>query len=356
MIPFARSKSRYESWLRKQLGKDLVAVDLADKNRLMKDSAFVFLRGTYWRWAEIILEVCPDLAAAPAVLAVGDIHLENFGTWRDVDGRLVWGINDFDEAAPMPYAIDLVRLAASAALASGNGKSALAKVSDAILEGYANGLAAPNPVVLDRDWKQLRSQVVVSDEARQKFWKKIDAREAERAPERFRKALREAMPEPGLSFDTARRIAGTGSLGRPRWIGVAEWRGAPVVREAKALLLSGWTLAHGKANEPIRAGDIASGRYRAPDPWYRVKNGIVVRRISPNNRKIEVGTKKTDPLLGSSMLSAMGLALANEHLGTGDAKAAIDRDLKARKSGWLADRAGTAAAAVLEDFKAFKKH
>ncbi len=54
---------------------------------------------------------------APQVLAVGDMHLENFGTWRDADGRLVWGVNDFDEAAVMPYPLDLVRLAASIRLA-----------------------------------------------------------------------------------------------------------------------------------------------------------------------------------------------------------------------------------------------
>ena len=51
------------------------------------------------------------------MLAVGDIHLENFGTWRDADGRLVWGVNDFDEAAEMPYALDLIRLATSALVA-----------------------------------------------------------------------------------------------------------------------------------------------------------------------------------------------------------------------------------------------
>jgi uncharacterized protein (DUF2252 family) len=51
------------------------------------------------------------------VLAVGDLHLENFGTWRDGLGRLAWGINDFDEAYPLPYTHDLVRLATSAFLA-----------------------------------------------------------------------------------------------------------------------------------------------------------------------------------------------------------------------------------------------
>jgi hypothetical protein len=354
MIPFARSKARYEGWLRKELGKDFVAADLADKNRVMKDSAFVFLRGTYWRWAELILETCPGLASAPAVLAVGDIHLENFGTWADAEGRLVWGVNDFDEAARMPFAIDLVRLATSAALASDSRKSDLARVSAAILAGYRSGLTAPRPVILDRDWKWLRSEVVVSDEARQKFWKKIAGRKPERAPPRFVKALRAAMPEPGLKFDTARRVAGTGSLGRPRWLGVAEWRGAPVVREAKALLTSAWTLSHGKADEPIRAGEIAGGRFRSFDPWYRVAGGIVVRRLSPNNRKIEVAAK-AGPLLGRAMLEMMGLELAGVHLGTGNAKSAIAKDLGARSDGWLAVEAGKAMAAVLADFKQFQK-
>lgn len=53
---------------------------------------FVFLRATYWRWCEIIFDICPELATAPEVLAIGDTHLENFGTWRDAEGRLVWGV------------------------------------------------------------------------------------------------------------------------------------------------------------------------------------------------------------------------------------------------------------------------
>src|SRR5258708_38073792 len=72
-----------------------------------------FLRATYFRWTRKIGTLCPELMDAPQVLSVGDLHLENFGTWRDADGRLVWVVNDFDEAAVMPYPLDLVRLAAS---------------------------------------------------------------------------------------------------------------------------------------------------------------------------------------------------------------------------------------------------
>src|ERR1700754_1981066 len=111
------STAEYERWLAKQLRDDIVAEDLKLKHDKMANGPFPFLRATYWRWAETILELCPQLEDAPAVLAVGDIHLENFGTWRDDEGRLIWGVNDYDEAAEMPYALDLVRLATSALLA-----------------------------------------------------------------------------------------------------------------------------------------------------------------------------------------------------------------------------------------------
>ena len=114
-MSFRKDNDAYEAWLARQC--DVVAKDIDVKHQRMKKNAFIFLRATYFRWAKTIETLCPDLMDAPKVLAVGDIHLENFGTWRDADGRLVWGVNDFDEAAIMPYPLDLVRLAASIRLA-----------------------------------------------------------------------------------------------------------------------------------------------------------------------------------------------------------------------------------------------
>jgi uncharacterized protein (DUF2252 family) len=149
MATMQQSTRAYEAWLKRQLRGDIVRADIASKHEKMRESPFVFLRATFWRWAETILEICPDLASAPAVLAVGDIHLENYGTWRDAEGRLAWGVNDFDEAAEMPYAPDLVRLATSAMLV---GTASSAAACDALLEGYARGLRAPTPISLDRDY------------------------------------------------------------------------------------------------------------------------------------------------------------------------------------------------------------
>ena len=56
----------YERWLAGELRGGIVEADLKKKHKKMRESAFAFLRATYWRWAETILDVCPDLADAPA--------------------------------------------------------------------------------------------------------------------------------------------------------------------------------------------------------------------------------------------------------------------------------------------------
>src|SRR6476620_8419345 len=108
----------------------------------MRESPFVFLRATFYRWLQLWPKLCRTEAGAHAVLSVGDIHTENFGTWRDAEGRLVWGINDVDEACVLPYTNNLVRLAASVLFAIRERWLAIsdARACQAILEGYTRCL------------------------------------------------------------------------------------------------------------------------------------------------------------------------------------------------------------------------
>src|SRR5215470_12408478 len=137
-----KATRRFEEWLGRRIR--ILKKDLRFKHTAMKSDPFRFLRATYYRWAQIWPEICPELNKAPRVLAVGDLHVENFGTWRDIEGRLVWGVNDFDEAYTLPYTNDLIRLAASVVVAVGyhdlnlDPKDAAA----AIEEGYRDTLAA----------------------------------------------------------------------------------------------------------------------------------------------------------------------------------------------------------------------
>ncbi|WP_165191124.1 DUF2252 family protein [Caulobacter soli] len=348
------SVKAYEAWLAAALGGDLVEADLVEKHRKMEKGPFPFLRATYWRWAETVGDVCPDLMSAPPVLAIGDTHVENFGCWRDAEGRLVWGANDFDDAAVMPYPLDLVRLAASALLARGDEGPDAGDICDAILKGYRTGLEAPTPFVLDRRHPWLRQAVRLPEADREDFWEKYDQPDQPDQPSvvgRYRDRLLDGLPEPSAKVAVFPRQAGLGSLGRPRFVARAEWRGGPVLREAKAVVLSAWTLARG--GDPVmRIGDIAAGRFRAVDPHYRVADGIVVRRLSPNSRKIEV-KDSSEQLLHREMLTAMGWEIANCHMGDGGRAPGLAAHVAALPDGWLRTHAKAAANQVEADWKAY---
>jgi uncharacterized protein (DUF2252 family) len=119
MRSIIESTRAFEAWMRKRT--DVSRRLLKKKHREMAGAkAFPFLRATFYRWVERWPEVCPRLAERDedVLLAVGDLHVENFGVWRDSRQRLVWGINDFDDACELPFTSDLVRLAASALLAA----------------------------------------------------------------------------------------------------------------------------------------------------------------------------------------------------------------------------------------------
>src|SRR5258707_761118 len=91
-----QATTSYEKWVSSCIPVDRHAIIF--KHKQMAIGLFPFLRATFYRWAQIWREEAGDAATAPSLLAVGDLHLENFGTWRDTEGRLIWGINDFDEA------------------------------------------------------------------------------------------------------------------------------------------------------------------------------------------------------------------------------------------------------------------
>lgn len=375
-----KSAAAYEDWLRKHLD-DVVEKDIAVKHKKMATDPFQFLRATYWRWAETIYGVCRDLKDAPHVLAVGDIHVENFGTWRDAEGRLVWGVNDFDEAAKMPYVLDLVRLAASAALAKVPGITT-GEICASVADGYAKGLKAPAPFVLDHGHKWLRDLVVVSDKQRKKFWAKFDpAQIAEEKPDkidpvaaeelrgRYRKAIERARPDTSVALDFYSREAGTGSLGRPRFFGAGPWQGGLIVREAKAMTRSGWTLVHGGTHR-LRCAEIAGGPYRSPDPTCHLRGHVLVRRLSPNDFKIEAEQPTKKPgkpkdekvktlpprqLINARMLKAIGHELASIHRGTRE-KDDIEADFTVRADRWLLAAVTAISASIAAEQREWKKH
>ncbi|MEV0846812.1 DUF2252 domain-containing protein [Streptomyces sp. NPDC049954] len=102
---------------------ELLAADPAAfrvKFRKMAASAFAFYRGTACLF---YADLAREQHAGPylddrtgRVWIHGDLHAENFGTYMDAQGRLIFNVNDFDEAYVGPFTWDLKRFAASLAL------------------------------------------------------------------------------------------------------------------------------------------------------------------------------------------------------------------------------------------------
>ena len=351
----------YEAWLAQQTS--IVPADLTAKHQAMAapHAVFPFLRATFYRWLQLWLATCPELATAPPVLAVGDLHVENFGTWRDAEGRLIWGVNDFDEACVLSYTHDLVRLATSALLAIQAGHLSLPGrgACDALLKGYADGLAeGGRPYVLEAQHHRLRTAALGELRDPAVFWPKLDALPtipAAEVPTPARQALEGLLPEPGLAYRVVHRQAGLGSLGRQRWTAIATWGGGPLAREVKALVPSAYWWVHPNAEPDLSAYQALLDRaVRVPDPFVRVAGRWIVRRLAPDCSRIELaalpaGRDET------RLLRAMGRETANVHLGSPAAVPAVQQDLAHRGEDWLHAAAKAMAAVTENDWQVWRE-
>ncbi|MGA2003382.1 MAG: DUF2252 family protein [Terriglobales bacterium] len=352
-----KATKKYEEWLAQHL--QIVDSDLRLKHERMAESEFSFFRATFYRWLQVWDEVCADLWRVPNLLSVGDLHVENFGTWRDTDGRLIWGINDFDEACVYPYTMDLVRLATSALLAVREERLTMKPKDSAesILSGYQRGMEqGGRPFVLEEEHVWLRA--IAESKLRDPvvFWQKMDRLPAVRgvAPESAREAVEYLLPERGIQYRLVRRVAGLGSLGRVRLVALADWKGGRVAREAKALAPSASHWVDPKAPREILYGAILRRSVRCPDPYVQLRGHWIVRRLSPHCSRIELET------LGTArgecrLLEAMGRETANVHAGTEEKRRAILKDLHARKGNWLAKAASAMAEMTGKDWHTWRE-
>ena len=343
----------YEAWLRSSI--PLITEDLERKHQRMAQSPFSFLRATFYRWIQLWQQVCPELGQASEVLSVGDLHVENFGVWRDAEARLVWGVNDFDETERMPYTNDLVRLAASATLAiSENHLSCTpAEACDAILRGYREAIDnGGTPFVLAEQHRWLRDLATNDERDPALYWQKFNELATVKVvPPEAGTALKAALPEGHLKFRVVHRQAGLGSLGRRRYAALAQWRGGWIAREVKELTVSAWHWQQGDPGKmPILYQKAVDQVLRFRDPFIALSGRWLIRRLAPDCSRIELGSlpKSKNEL---KLLFAMGQETANVHLGSKAAVRALHKDLRQRPAKWLRRAAEAMTKATLDDWK-----
>ncbi len=351
-----QATAAYERWLAQQVPVRRADLDL--KHRLMARDAFSFLRASFYRWSQLWPQLCAECAGAPRVLAVGDLHVENFGTWRDAEGRLIWGVNDFDETTLLPYTQDLVRLATSALIAIEESRLHLAgrRGCQAILEGYLESLRrGGGAAVLAERYRWLRELAIARLKDQRPFWDAMRAlRTASALEPALRRHLQRALPARAAPPRFAHRPAGLGILGRLRVVALAEWQGGLVAREAKPLAPSAWLWAQGRGKGPIRAAQLLRRAVRVPDPYYSQHGRWLIRRLAPDCSRIELASlpRGHDEV---RLLWMMGWETANMHLGTPERRRTVLADLARRRPSWLAKAAERCAEVVTRDWRKWSK-
>lgn len=225
---------------------------LRRKFALLRRDAFAFFRGT----CHLFYQTLPRDAtlAAPAVLACGDLHLENFGTYKG-DNRLVYfDLNDFDEAALAPCTLELVRFMASVQIAAAHLKLAspqAVKLCRTFIETYRAAIGDGKPRWIERAIAQGMVKDLLRSLDQRKRGELLDRRTlpgtngrrlriddshtlaiAPADRRRIAALLKRfagttAEPEFYRLLDIARRVAGNGSLGVERYVLLVEGRGSP---------------------------------------------------------------------------------------------------------------------------------
>jgi hypothetical protein len=352
-----KATADFERWLAKRL--PVIRQDIALKHQSMAEAAFPFFRATFYRWLQHWPEVCAGLAKAPAVLAIGDLHIENFGTWRDEEGRLIWGVNDLDEAWPGAYTLDLVRLTTSAYLAISGEHLSLTRreAADAIEEGYRDALAAGGKAFVlaeHHQWLRLLATSKLRDPVG--FWEKMQQCRplTAKTPQEAVKLIEASFPQPRSPYQLRRRVAGLGSLGHPRILALSSWQGAFVAREAKGIRTSAWAWCRGISSEEVYGAKLVERAIRVKDPCVRFHGHWLVRRLAPDCSRIELASlpRERDE---ARLLYDMGWETANMHFGSPQAIAKVKRDLAARRGKWLHKASKSMFKVTLKDWEDWRR-
>jgi hypothetical protein len=370
MRDIVQSTAAFENWLRSQI--ILLDQDLQVRHDKMSQQLFGFFRATFYRWCEGWNNACPDWAGAQPVVAVGDLHIQNFGSWRDAHGRLVWGVNDYDEASTLSFAIDLVRLAASAEIAAEfipGCELTLGEICEAIRDGYLAGLeGGGEPFVLERRHAWLLRMVRAVLKEPKLFWRewlrdKTQPIKEERVPRQLAGLLRKELPsEARVEFREMKRgvTKGVGSLGHERFFAYTEYQSGPIAAEGKSVAFSGAIWAAGQANGELKIEQLLRAKSRPFSPGTMIHDGWLIRPIMSDCGRIDLALPKevgnaAVTLDQERLLGAMGFEAANLHLvsvaGNQLKKAVSDFRVPAfRKT------VETMIEFVRADFKAWKKY
>ncbi len=371
---------------------------LAMKYTKMRSSVFAFLRGS----CHLFYQRMPQNGITknvPLVWACGDLHLENFGSYKG-DNRLVYfDVNDFDEGALAPASWDLIHMLTSIWVgAEGIAPTvgAVRSLCECFLTAYSHALANGKPYWVERDTatgpvrkllgslrERSRADFLNSrtDSNGKKRALRIDGKKALAASKAQRAQVTDLMaafaktqpnPEFYKVLDVARRIAGTGSLGLDRYAILVKGKGSPdcnYLLDLKLSVPSALAPELKKIKQPrwqTEAHRVVALQQRGQavpmaflQPILMGDKSYILRGLQPSEDRVAVAPNELTVAGLHELLISMGKVVAWMHLrAAGRQGAAGPDDLIAwgKKSKWqrkLIDASLHCAELVRDDAQAF---
>jgi uncharacterized protein (DUF2252 family) len=363
----------------------------------LRKNAFTFFRGTcHLFYHDLPADFMRD--SAPAVWICGDLHLENFGTYKGDDRQIYFGINDFDEGGLAPCVWDLTRLVTSIFVAAASlsiDSSAARTLAESYMTSYANALATGRirAIVADNAHGivehlliglQQRKRINLLDErtelVKDRRQLRFDNEKVLKIDKQLYRQIAQtihdwadtqANPEFFEVLDIGFRLAGTGSLGIDRYLILVKGKGSPdrnYLLDFKQQPVSALQpylpeIQPQWANQASRVMRIQQLVQSAPPalsaPIEFDHRSYFLRELQPTQDKIDLKATRLSHAQLDRLITTMALVTASAHLhGSGKSGAAIADELMVfgANSDWqeqLLSYANEYAKQVQQDYQDF---
>jgi len=336
--------------------------DVLDKKyTAMSQDVFRFFRGSNHLFYEDLHQL-PLFQKYPATWICGDLHIENFGSYKGDNKLVYFDINDFDEAMLAPFTWDAARMATSIIIAC----RAMNVVADdaamlcsVFLDAYIGTLARGKSRHIEKETARgiLESFLCkvamrkTKDIIKQRCTKDasalridgvkqlaLDNSEKISLLEQINKWIN-VSEDSRYRFhakDVAFRISGTGSLGQKRYVFLTTRNdGKPVLLDMKQSMPptgAQWI----KTPQPSWKGDAEriawTQSFMQDEPpalltsYYYKKQWYVLKALQPMDDKINYNLIATDMRAMSALVNEMGVLSASAHLRGSGRKGAATAD------------------------------
>ncbi len=357
----------------KDANKDRQRGPLKIKYAAMAESPFRFFRGSCPLFYQELSDHYP-FDTSPAVWACGDLHIENFGTYKGNNRLVYFDMNDFDEALLAPLLWEICRLTTSvqlAADAAGFSKKEKGSLVNTLLSSYIHTLGKGKPLVIERETARGLVKKMIGRLADRKEMELVKKRTSKSNPDKLLKSdrllamdrqekndllysfnswLAENTGQQLQAIDAGFRIAGTGSIGVKRYVLLLAHSSNPQkrlladVKEARpsgpaahaSLAQPAWTneaariIAIQEMMEHVSPAFLSSFQHR--QTWY------VVKELQPTGDKVTLFQTTADLSGTEKYLADLGMLVASAQLRSSGRRQSATADELAQfagNTGWV---------------------